>query len=329
MIFSKIEKIFASLTVSFSFANFKYINMQPTLVILAAGMASRYGSMKQIQSFGPSGETIMDYSIFDALRAGFGKIVFIIREDFADDFKKIFEPKLNDKIKTEYVFQKLEDHLGRHTLPAERKKPWGTAHAILAAKHVIQEPFAVINADDFYGSDAFNKAYDFLINTCDDKTSCIVGYQLNRTLSENGSVSRGVCDVDERDNLVSINERTKIYRNEEGKITYEDTDGLHEVSENAVVSMNFWGFAPNVMGIIEDQFHKYLDENIQDPKAEFFIPIVADKIIKSGMGVINVIPTMSKWFGVTYKEDAPSVQASLDALVDTGNYPTNLWADPN
>ena len=301
--------------------------MQPTLVILAAGMASRYGSMKQIQSFGPSGETIMDYSIFDAIKAGFGKIVFIIREDFAEDFKNIFEPKLNGKIKTEYVFQRLEDHLGRHTLPAERKKPWGTAHAILAAKNVITEPFAVINADDFYGSDAFKKAYDFLVNECDNQTYCIVGYQLNRTLSDNGSVSRGVCEVDEKGNLISIHERTKIYRNDAGVITYEDEGGLHEVDENSVVSMNFWGFAPNVLGVIESQFHEYLDDNITDPKAEFFIPIVADKFIKSGMGVIKVIPTMSKWFGVTYKEDAPSVQASLDGLVDAGEYPTNLWAD--
>ena len=300
--------------------------MKPTLVILAAGMASRYGSMKQIQSFGPSGETIMDYSIYDAIRAGFGKIVFIIREDFAADFKNIFEPKLTGKVETEYVFQRLQDHLGRHELPAERKKPWGTAHAILAAKEVVKEPFAVINADDFYGSNAFKKAFDFLVNDCNDKTYCIVGYQLNKTLSENGSVSRGVCEVDEKGNLVSINERTKIYRNSEGKITYEDVAGLHEVSENSVVSMNFWGFAPNVNGIIETLFHQYLENNITDPKAEFFIPIVADEFIKSGMGVINVIPTEAQWFGVTYKEDAPSVQASLDALVEAGEYPTNLWA---
>ena len=299
--------------------------MQPTLVILAAGMASRYGSMKQIQSFGPSGETIMDYSIYDAIRAGFGKVVFIIREDFAEEFKKIFEPKLKGKIATEYVFQRLEDHLGRHQVPAERKKPWGTAHAVLAAKDAVKEPFAVINADDFYGREAFQKAYDFLTGDCNNNTYCIVGYQLNKTLSENGSVSRGVCEVDEKGNLVSINERTKIYRNEEGKITYEDESGLHEVSENSVVSMNFWGFAPNVFGVIETLFHDYLDENITDPKAEFFIPIVADKFIKTGMGVIKVIPTLSQWFGVTYKEDAPSVQASLDALVDAGEYPTSLW----
>lgn len=300
--------------------------MQPTLVILAAGMASRYGSMKQIQSFGPSGETIMDYSIFDAIRAGFGKVVFIIRQDFAEEFKNIFEPKLNGKIATEYVFQRLGDHLGRHQVPAERKKPWGTAHAVLAAKDVIKEPFAVINADDFYGKDAFEKAANFLLTRCNDQTQCIIGYHLNKTLSENGSVSRGVCEVDDRGDLVSINERTKIYRNDAYKITYEDEAGLHEVGENSVVSMNFWGFAPGIFGTIETLFHEYLNSNITDPKAEFFIPIVADKYIKSGMGVINVIPTLSQWFGVTYKEDAPGVQASLDALVDEGGYPTNLWA---
>src|SRR4051812_18707492 len=175
--------------------------MQPTLLILAAGMASRYGSMKQIQSFGPGGETIMDYSIYDAIRAGFGKVVFIIREDFANDFKAIFEPKLKGRIATDYVFQKLDSFLGDHTLPPDRKKPWGTAHAVLCCKDVVKEPFAVINADDFYGRDAFQKAYDFLTTECNDRTYCIVGYELKRTLSENGSVSRGVCEVDSNGNL--------------------------------------------------------------------------------------------------------------------------------
>ncbi len=300
--------------------------MQPTLVILAAGMASRYGSMKQIQSFGPSGETIMDYSIYDAIRAGFKKVVFIIREDFAEEFKAIFEPKLNGKIETAYVFQKLDAFLGNHTLPADRKKPWGTAHAVLSCKDEVKENFAVINADDFYGADAFQKAYNFLTTDCNEKTYCIVGYELKKTLSENGSVSRGVCEVDADGNLTSIVERTKIYRNEQGKITFEDEGTLHEVSEDSKVSMNFWGFAPNVFEVMEKQFAEYIDENINNPKAEFFIPLVADYFSKSGQGVIKVIPTSSQWFGVTYKEDAPSVQASLDALVDAGEYPNNLWA---
>lgn len=300
--------------------------MQPTLVILAAGMASRYGSMKQTQSFGPSGETIMDYSIYDAIRAGFKKVVFIIREDFAEPFKQMIEPKLKGKIETDYVFQKLESFTEGRQIPAERTKPWGTAHAVLCCKGKVNENFAVINADDFYGADAFKKAYDFLTQECNDQTYCIVGYELKRTLSENGSVSRGVCEVDADNNLVSIAERTKIYRDEQGKITYEDEAGKHEVSEESKVSMNFWGFAPNVFDVMEKQFNEFLDNNIENPKSEFFIPIVADEFIRSGQGVIKVIPTSSDWFGVTYKEDAPSVQASLDRLVDEGAYPNNLWA---
>src|SRR6201994_3141049 len=196
--------------------------MQPTLLILAAGMASRYGSMKQIQGFGPSGETIMDYSIYDAIRAGFTKVVFIIRKDFADNFKAIMEPKLKGKVELDYVYQDLHSFVGDYAVPAERTKPWGTAHAVLCAKAAIREPFAVINADDFYGRDAFVKAFDFLTTTCNDRTYSIIGYDLSKTLSENGSVSRGVCEVDKDNNLISIHERTKIYRNEKGEITYEE-----------------------------------------------------------------------------------------------------------
>ncbi len=301
--------------------------MKPTLVILAAGMASRYGSMKQIQSFGPSGETIMDYSIYDAIRAGFGKVVFIIREDFAENFKSIFEPKLKGKIATDYVYQSLDAYMGKHTVPAERKKPWGTAHAVLCAKDAVKEPFAVINADDFYGKDSFQKAYDFLTKEVNDRTYCIIGYELKKTLSENGSVSRGVCEVDENNNLTAINERTKIYCNEQRKITYEDENGgLHEVSKNSLVSMNFWAFAPNVFGLIEEIFQQFLDQNINNPKAEFFIPILGEEFIKSDKGVIKVIPTSAQWFGVTYKEDAPVVLADINKLVQSGEYPQNLWA---
>lgn len=298
--------------------------MQPTLVILAAGMASRYGSMKQIQSFGPSGETIMDYSIYDAVRAGFKKVVFIIREDFAENFKSIFEPKLKGKIETDYVYQSLSSFLGQ-PVPQERTKPWGTAHAVLCCKDAVKEPFAVINADDFYGRDSFQKAYAFLTTDVSEKAQCIIGYQLKKTLSENGSVSRGVCEADENNNLISINERTSIYRNEQGKITYEDETGLHEVSEDSLVSMNFFGFSPAIFQIIEKQFHEFIAENINKPKAEFFIPLVGDKYIKSGLGVIKVIPTDAQWFGVTYKEDAPAVQKSIDNLVNSGEYPNNLW----
>ncbi len=300
--------------------------MQPTLVILAAGMASRYGSMKQTEGFGPSGETIMEYSIYDAILAGFKKVVFIIREDFADNFKAQIEPKIKGKIDIGYVYQKLDSFTGGRQIPAERAKPWGTAHAMLCCKEEVKENFAVINADDFYGRDAFVKAYDFLTTQCDERTQAIIGYELRRTLSENGSVSRGVCQVDLHGNLVSIAERTKIYRNEQGIITYEDEQGLHEVDENSSVSMNFWGFSPNIFGIIQEQFDRFLDESIQNPKSEFFIPIVADEYIRSGKGIIKVIPTTAQWFGVTYKEDAPTVQASVSKLVETQEYPNNLWS---
>jgi dTDP-glucose pyrophosphorylase len=300
--------------------------MQPTLLILAAGMASRYGSMKQVQSFGPSGETIMDYSIYDAIEAGFGKVVFIIRKEFADNFKEIFEPKLKGKIKTDYVYQEMDGFIGDNQVPAERTKPWGTAHAVLSAVNAVYEPFAVINADDFYGRDAFEKAYKFLTTDCSSNLYSIIGYELIKTLSENGSVSRGVCQVDANNNLVSIAERTKIYMNEDDKITYEENDKKFEVPSTAKVSMNFWCFDPSVFEFIKIIFKDFLAEKINDPKSEFFIPIIGDKFIHDGRGAIKVIPTDAKWFGVTYKEDAPDVQASLNKLIDVGIYPKNLWA---
>jgi NDP-sugar pyrophosphorylase family protein len=299
--------------------------MKPTLLILAAGMASRYGSMKQIQSFGPSGETIMDYSIYDAIQSGFRKIVFIIRKDFAEDFKNIFEPKWGHKVETAYVYQELGSYLDRYQPSPERTKPWGTAHAVLCAKSAIREPFAVINADDFYGRDAFEKAFDFLTSACNPSTYSIIGYDLSKTLSENGSVSRGVCEVDKDNNLVSIHERTKIYRNEKGDITYEDGGKTFGVPDNSKVSMNFWCFDPSVFEFIEKIFGEFLSKSGQDPKSEFFIPIIGDRFIHEGKGQIKIIPTASSWFGVTYKEDAPSVQESINVLVTSGTYPEKLY----
>jgi len=298
--------------------------MQPTLLILAAGMASRYGSMKQIQGFGPNGETIMDYSIYDAVRAGFKKVVFIIRKDFAEDFKNIFEPKWKDKVELDYVYQDLHSFTGSYPVPADRTKPWGTAHAVLCAKDAINEPFAVINADDFYGRDAFEKAYAFLTNGVSDNVYSIIGYELAKTLSDNGTVSRGVCQVDANNNLVSIAERTKIYE-ENGKITYEEGDKKFEVPFDSKVSMNFWCFAPSVFSYTEKLFTEFLREQGTNPKAEFFIPIIGDKFIQEGKGAIKVIPTGAKWFGVTYKEDAPEVKASLNALIDKGEYSSKIY----
>ncbi|HQW84041.1 MAG TPA: sugar phosphate nucleotidyltransferase [Ferruginibacter sp.] len=299
--------------------------MKPTLLILAAGMASRYGSMKQTEGFGPNGETIMDYSIYDAIRAGFEKVVFIIRKDFAEGFKAIFEPKLKGKIKTEYVYQEMNAYLGELTVPAGRSKPWGTGHAVLCAKDVIKEPFAVINADDFYGRDAFLKAAGFLMNKCNEKTYSIIGYALEKTLSDHGSVSRGVCQVDENQNLVSIKERTKIYK-EGNIIIFEDEDGKHTVPSASSVSMNFWCFHPSLFSFTEKLFLDFVKENSTNLKAEFFIPIIAEDFMDNRGGDINVIPTASKWFGVTYKEDAPVVKASVDKLVANGEYPASLWA---
>ncbi len=300
--------------------------MKPTLVIMAAGMASRYGSMKQIQQFGPSGETIMDYSIYDAIKAGFQKVVFIIRRDFADEFKKIFDPKLKGRIEADYVYQEMDRFMEGHSIPAGRTKPWGTAHAILCARDQVKEPFAVINADDFYGSDGFKKAYDFLLHDCKEDIYALIGYDLAKTLSTYGSVSRGVCEVDRNNNLVAIYERLKIYR-DSGKIVYEESDGSkHELSEDAMASMNFWCFHPSLFDFIEKGFKNFLDQNINVPKSEYLIPFAADQWIKSREGVIKVIPTSSQWFGVTYKEDAPIVKQSLHDQVAGGAYPNNLWS---
>lgn len=298
--------------------------MQPTLVILAAGMASRYGSLKQIQGFGPGGETIMEYSIYDAIRSGFGKVVFIIRKDFEQNFRDQFGSKLEGKIKVDYVFQDLNAYV-EGDVPADRTKPWGTAHAVLCAKSAVQEPFAVINADDFYGRDAFEKAYNFLVNDCNERTYAIIGYELLKTLSEHGTVNRGVCRLDEKGNLESIAERLNIALRD-GKITCDDGMEPHELPLDSSVSMNFWCFHPSIFAISHDMFRDFVQVNKENPKAEFFIPIVADEFSKSGKGVIPVIATSADWFGVTYKEDAPSVQASLDALVAKGEYPNNLWA---
>jgi dTDP-glucose pyrophosphorylase len=298
--------------------------MKPTLLILAAGMASRYGSMKQIQGFGPSGETILEYSIYDAIRAGFKKVVFIIREEFAGNFRAIFDPKLKGKIETGYVFQELSAFVNGRQVPADRTKPWGTAHAVLCAKDAVNEPFAVINADDFYGRDAFEKSYRFLTSDCKENVYSIIGYELVKTLSDNGTVNRGVCQVDAKGNLSSIAERINI-ADINGKIICDDDQQPKELPRDSQVSMNFWNFHPSIFPYSEKLFGEFLDENMNKPKAEFFIPIVADKFINEGKGVIEVIPTSAQWFGVTYKEDAPEVEAKLNEMINQGVYPKSLW----
>ena len=308
----------------FIFVTYKKLLMKPALAILAAGMASRYGSMKQVEGFGPSGETIMDYSIYDAIRAGFGKIVFIIREEFLENFRQAIGKKIENKIAVDYVFQGMENFTEGFDVPADRTKPWGTAHAVLCASEKIMEPFAVINADDFYGKDSFVQAFKFLTEDCTETLYSIIGYELIKTLSEHGTVNRGVCQVDEKDNLVSVIERLNISM-KEGKILCDDIHLPRELSLDTNVSMNFWCFSPSVFLHIKNQFREFLKENSKIPKSEFFIPIVADEFIKSKQGEIKVIHTSAQWFGVTYKEDAPVVKDKLMKLVATGEYPEKLW----
>ncbi|MES2416903.1 MAG: sugar phosphate nucleotidyltransferase [Bacteroidota bacterium] len=299
--------------------------MKPTLLILAAGMASRYGSMKQIDGFGPNGETIIDYSIYDAIKAGFGKVVFIIKEEFVENFKAIFEPKLKGRIETAYVFQNFD--LKQFGIEEEiyREKPWGTAHAILSGRNVVKEPFCVINADDFYGFDAYRQMVSFLTEEATDSNYSIIGYQLGKTLSDFGSVSRGVCKVDESGNLEEIIERTKIYQ-KDGAIVYEEDEKQYPLAFETPVSMNFWGFTPAVFKITEDLFRVFALENKDKPKAEFFIPLIGENLVKSSTATFKVVPTANQWFGVTYKEDKPFVQASIDKLIKDKMYPEKLWS---
>lgn len=298
--------------------------MKPTLLILAAGMASRYGSMKQIDGFGPNGETIIDYSIYDAIKAGFGKVVFIIKEEFADNFSAIFDEKLKGKIEVDYVYQNFD--LKQFGIDEEiyREKPWGTAHAMLSGRDIVKEPFCIINADDFYGYDAFKKMADFLTTDVTDSQFSIVGYKIGKTLSDFGAVSRGVCDVDDSNNITAINERTKVY-SKDGAVVYEEDGKEYPLSFDNPVSMNFWGFTPAVFKITEQEFVKFALSHKDQPKAEFFIPLIADILIKNGSADFRSIPTDNTWFGVTYKEDKPVVQASIDELIKNGHYPEKLW----
>lgn len=299
---------------------------KPILVILAAGMASRYGSQKQTEGFGPNGETIMDYSIYDAIQSGFGKVVFIIREDFAAAFEPIYNQKLaNAGIEIAYVYQGLQKFLNGYQAAPEREKPWGTAHAMLCAGEAIDAPFAIINADDFYGRDAFEKAYKFLTTDCTATNQALIGYELKNTLSENGTVSRGVCEVNDHNELISITERTKVFE-QEGQMVYEEEGNLSSLTTAQKASMNFWLFHPSIIKDAEEQFAIFLQQKGKELKSEFFLPILADYLIKSGKAAMHVIPTQAVWFGVTYKEDAPVVKNRVSELVAAGTYPTPLFA---
>jgi UTP-glucose-1-phosphate uridylyltransferase len=301
--------------------------MKPTLLVLAAGMGSRYGSLKQIDPVGPSGETIIDYSIYDAIRAGFGKVVFIIRRTFEEDFKDIFISKLQPYIPVEYVFQEIDNVPDGLSFAAERTKPWGTAHAVLMAKNIIHEPFAVINGDDFYGSDAFKTMASYLNSLTDEQQTqySLVGYQVGNTMSENGTVSRGVCQEDENGNLVSVTERTNI-QYIDGGIAYKETDDdFVFLDPESLVSMNFWGLTPEYFKQTEAIFIDFLKANSDSLKAEFYIPTAIDKLINGSTASVKVLRSSAKWFGVTYKEDKPLVIEKLAQLIKAGIYPAQLW----
>lgn len=299
--------------------------MKPTLFVLAAGMGSRYGGLKQLDGLGPNGETIMDYSIYDAIKSGFGKLVFVIRKSFEKEFIEKVASKYSEHIPVEIVFQELDDLPEGFTVNPDRVKPWGTNHAVLMGKNVINEPFAVINADDYYGRDGFATLGKFLSNLDGSKNHyCMVGYRLCNTLSESGSVARGVCASDENGFLTTVTERTHIER-KDGKIQYKEGEQWFELEENTPVSMNMWGFTPEYFKYSEDFFVDFLKKNQENLKSEYFIPLMVDHLIKNKTADVKILDTTSKWFGVTYAEDRQSVVDKLQALVDSGEYPTPLW----
>jgi NDP-sugar pyrophosphorylase family protein len=298
--------------------------MKPNLMILAAGMGSRYGGLKQVDSIGPCGEAIIDYSIHDALEAGFGKIIFIIRESIEKDFKEKFDDKFKGRFEFDYAFQEYHTCFEPNESVPHRAKPWGTAHAILAAQSVTTAPFAVINADDYYGADAFRQMAQFLSNDCTSNIYGMVGYSLKNTLSDNGSVSRGVCQVDSAGFLSAVNERTSIKR-EQGIIAYQDGNDTIPLPDNTIVSMNFWGFHPSIFDYLKTRFKSFVEETRDNPKSEFFIPMPVDEMIKKQLIQLKVMESRDKWYGVTYQEDKEIVQQAFRNLIDAGIYPEQLW----
>lgn len=300
--------------------------VRPTLLVLAAGMGSRYGSLKQMDGVGPNGEAIIDYSVYDAIRAGFGKVVFVIRHSFETEFKEVFNAeRFGGKIAVEYVFQELDYLPEGFALPEGRVKPWGTNHAVMMAKDAVREPFAVINADDFYGREAYQTIGDYLSQLeGSSERYCMVGYQVNKTLSENGTVSRGVCSVDAEGNLQGMVERTQIER-VDGTIVFHDGGADEPLAEDTPVSMNLFGFTPDYFCHSESYFKEFLAANISNLKSEFFIPLMVNKLISEGTATMRVLKTTSDWFGVTYKEDKPQLVAKIEELIEKGIYPRNLW----
>ena len=301
--------------------------MKPTLFVLAAGMGSRYGGLKQLDGLGPNGETIMDYSIFDAIRGGFGKIVFVIRKDFEKDFREKILSKYENHIPVELVFQSVDKLPAGFTCPEGRVKPWGTNHAVLMGKEVINEPFAVINADDFYGRDSFAVLGRWLSELPEGAKNryCMVGFRVGNTLSESGTVARGICSTNDEGCLTTVVERTEIMR-VDGKVCYKDEQGAWvAVDDNTPVSMNMWGFTPDYFKYSEDYFIDFLKNNLDNLKAEYFIPLMVNKLINEGTATVKVLDTTSQWFGVTYAADRQGVVDKIQSLVDAGEYPSKLF----
>lgn len=300
--------------------------IKPTLFVLAAGMGTRYGGLKQLDGVGPNGETIMDYSIYDAIQAGFGKVVFVIRHDFEQEFRNSVLSKYKGHIDVDIVFQSIDALPDRYVCPKDREKPWGTNHAVLMGKNVINEPFAVINADDFYSRDAYKVIAHELCKPNDNKGKyCMVAFRIGNTITENGTVSRGICS-DNAGYLSSVIERGSIHSNEKGEIVYPDENGIDQILDPATpVSMNFWGFTPDYFDFSEREFIKFLDKRINEPKSEYFIPTVVDTLIKSGEISVKLLDTDAKWFGVTYAEDRKGVVQKLAELHDQGVYPKKLF----
>lgn len=299
--------------------------MKPSLLILAAGVGSRYGGLKQIDKLGPYGETIIDYSVYDAHKAGFGKVVFVIRKSIEQDFKEAIADKYSGTIEVDYVLQEVE-FVPEGFDVSHRTKPWGTGHAILMAAEKIQEPFAVINGDDFYGADSFMQMGKFLISEkVKNNDYSMVGYYLNNTLSENGFVSRGVCQMNQDNILTDVDEHTKI-RPDGEKIIFENANGeINTLDANSLVSMNFWGFSPQIFVQLKEMFQEFLEENSKSEKAEFYIPFAVNDLIKANKTNVHVLSTTASWFGVTYREDRESVVESLKKLHEEGVYPSPLW----
>jgi NDP-sugar pyrophosphorylase family protein len=301
---------------------------KPTLVVMAAGMGSRYGGLKQIDPVTEQGEIIIDFSLYDAMLAGFEEVVFIIKKEIEADVRERIDAGAGRHLKIIYEFQELEDLPPGYLVPEGRIKPWGTCHAVLAAKDVIKGNFAVINSDDFYGAHAFNSMYEELLIAKDKEKYdfSMVGYKLTNTLTEYGYVSRGVCAIDEDGSLRGVDERLKIMKRE-GKVQYEDEEGWHEVSEDSTVSMNFWGFTPSILKEMEEDFPVFLDVALkEDPmKCEYLLPRMIDGILKEEKATVKVLPTDERWFGITYKEDMEHVTAAVKAMKDAGKYPEKLW----